>query len=873
MPENEKDSAHSGRMMDKSNTGKSCLEIKALSDKARAVTIAENVRLQELAVFSSSKKGSPGSKKAGERHYESKTTNTEEVNKGIYFSYPSRRHSCSLVNIPTPCVSKMIAHIEEVESKIQEHLKQFEASFEEWSSTTKDEKEDLDVIASEKTVHPEKATDEKCPELKKKMETLLSEAVYLIKSLETDRAEAEQALKQQKSRKKRISMKIDSWSIWKLQELPTAVQKEHEMFSKDLEELHSHLEETTQEVEHLEQQKEKLEEANAKIQKDIDYMTHHAPLLEMKRKQELEALKDRYHKKFEVMELFRSVHDELKDSIELCETTKSQLKHMREEDEKDIIQEETNIETYKKELDQLSSLQAHYSTSIESVNVHIEEDEETMTEMLRETQSSTYEVSNLLKNVDDLKKLFDQYSWRQRKLEREYMDALNHYYSSKRTWDIELSDVSKDLTDVSTSYMALAEENKRLHSEIESIIEETGDSIKKKADYEVEIQSLLELKIKNNNYLRQLYKQAYQIGAVYYVARHKTEDLENQIAEVRRKFKTREEFLRRLTRGEMAAGVAIQKRLYTIEETQFMEMQEFLRRKALYTLALTEVELPLRKIEADAVKIRLIHRQHSNMLHEIREKQELVRKKVAATKKKLQRKSKKSRKELTKTEGKGSIIHQEIEFTRNKTIILHAKSIELTREIKIMKLEKINFEDKLEKLKDEFIKLRFDKEHSQGVFDHLKLEKQHCEERIFEEDKMFRKLVEMRQSTLAEIRKLQEDSLAENLRLAMEYQAMQTLFLKEKDTYFNGYDRLLSLNASLCDKKKLCQLQDKLDKQWQEYFRLVILFNQNRLEKFQGDSQDSIQKILQVQAESSSLMQHILDFFQTLTDGSCGKDG
>lgn len=49
--------------------------------------------------------------------------------------------------------------------------------------------------------------------------------------------------------------------------------------------------------------------------------------------------------------------------------------------------------------------------------------------------------------------------------------------------------------------------------------------------------------------------------------------------------------------------------------------------------------------------------------------------------------------------GKGSIIHQEIEFTRNKTIILHAKSIELTREIKIMKLEKINFEDKLEKLK------------------------------------------------------------------------------------------------------------------------------------------------------------------------------
>lgn len=60
------------------------------------------------------------------------------------------------------------------------------------------------------------------------METLLSEAIHLVKSLETDRAEAEQALRQQKSRKKRISMKIDCWSIWKLQELPTAVQKGNE---------------------------------------------------------------------------------------------------------------------------------------------------------------------------------------------------------------------------------------------------------------------------------------------------------------------------------------------------------------------------------------------------------------------------------------------------------------------------------------------------------------------------------------------------------------------------------------------------------------------------------------------------------------------
>lgn len=55
-------------------------------------------------------------------------------------------------------------------------------------------------------------------------------------------------------------------------------------------------------LEDLEKQKEMLEQANAKVQKDIDYMTHHVHLLESKRKQEIEALRDRYHKKFEVTE-------------------------------------------------------------------------------------------------------------------------------------------------------------------------------------------------------------------------------------------------------------------------------------------------------------------------------------------------------------------------------------------------------------------------------------------------------------------------------------------------------------------------------------------------------------------------------------------
>uniref|UniRef100_G1M8N0 Coiled-coil domain containing 178 n=1 Tax=Ailuropoda melanoleuca TaxID=9646 RepID=G1M8N0_AILME len=71
----------------------------------------------------------------------------------------------------------------------------------------------------------------------------------------------------------------------------------------------------------------------------------------------------------------------------------------------------------------------------------------------------------------------------------------------------------------------------------------------------------------------------------------------------------------------------------------------------------------------------------------------------------------------------------------------------------------------------------------------------------------------------------------------------------------------------------LCQLQRRIHKVWQKHFKLVVLYSQMRLAKFQTDSQESIQKILAVQEESSNLMQRILDFFQTLTDGSCKNDG
>ncbi|KAM6148370.1 coiled-coil domain-containing protein 178 [Erethizon dorsatum] len=714
----------------------------------------------------------------------------EEVNKAVYFNYPCRRQSCGQVNIPAPCVNKIISHIENVESKLQEHLKQFETSLEEWSRTSSsiDLKEDQSTATPGKKVKPEGERGEKCPELKQEMETLLSETIRLIRSLETDRAEAEYALKQQKLRKKMIIMKIDSWSIWKLQELPLAVQKEHEAYLRDIIELRWHLEDRNHQVEQLQKQKTKLEEANAKVQADIDFMQDHAALLDSKRRQEEEALQEFYQKKIEVMKLSRQTQEELEQITKDCENAKRQIQETKEEMEKDIHDNEINLEMHKKEIDKLKNLRTHCCSKIENVKMDIEESEEAVMEALRETKSSTEEVTALSRTLNDLRKTHDQMCWKQKKHEQQYMEVLNDFYATKKTWDVELYDVTRDFSDISVAYAQAMGENKKLSNEIITITDRISESMKRKAQYESEVQYLLKLKSKNNDYLKQLYQEAYEIGALFHITKmaeielarlrlpkittsnselkkeirpkrspritagegpsqspagcwanlveaegsfwtedlaegHEMSDLlrrsschdalsqgptENMSQENTCLF-VREDFLKKLTRGKVAAGMIIQKRLYAIQESLLLERQDLVKEKALYVLTLAEILEPLQQLEDDAVRIRAMHTEQAEM-------------EIGS---------------LGKVIGSGWRYVQMLVCVKRKQ---EAKNKVLITELGVGSALDI------------FLTIKYKKEQAQAVFDHLMGEKRACEERIREENRTFRKLLAVRQKTLADLK-------------------------------------------------------------------------------------------------------------------------
>ncbi|XP_045151968.1 coiled-coil domain-containing protein 178 [Echinops telfairi] len=804
-------------------------------------------------------------------------TNTEEKTKALYFGYPTRRHSCCVVNIPGPCVNKIISHIEDVESKIQKYLRKFETAYGEWTrvAPARGGTEDwstASIAAIEGPVQTEEK-DAKCPEIKQEMGPLLSEAIHLIKSLETDRAEAEEALRVQKLRKKNITTQIDSWSIWRLEELPSAVQKEHEMHLRDIIELQWHIKNKGQQLQVLEEQKKKLEEANTKIEVDIEYMITHDPLLDLKRNQELETLRDLYFKKREAMERYKHVHGELEDTKEHCESAKVKGEQIKTEMDKDIRHNEINLEMYKKEMDKLNKLCLQYFTSIDEANIDIEEKEGEVTEALKKAQSSENELALLTRKLEDLRRLYDRLSLKKKHYEKEYKEVLNTFYAAKNTWDTELSNVSKDFSDLSKSFTQVSDENKKKEKETEILADLINESIKKKAQHELAIQSLFKLKAENNELIKELYKEAYNVGTLFHLTKFNTDELEGKIAEVRRRFKGREDFLKRLIRNEVATALQIQKKMYHIQDIQAQEKQSLLDKKIIYILALEKVEEPLLELEEEFTRIKNIHRHHADVINKILEKKNFIRRNVEKTKKKLEMKEKQTRNALTETEVKRSTIFKEIYDTRSKASVFQAKINNLNEELKVKEEEKKRFEKTFDVLNENFLAIRHKKEHIQAVFDHLKDEKKALEERLSEEGERFNMITSMRQKTLEEIKKTQLDSLEENLRLAQEYQKVQDDFLIEKEKYFNQYERKLSLEASVRDKVQFCQLQRRIQKVWETHFKLVVLYNQTKLAKFQQDSQGSIQKILAVQEDSSHLIQHIGTFFQSLPDGLCEFDG
>ncbi|NXI74286.1 CC178 protein, partial [Anseranas semipalmata] len=213
----------------------------------------------------------------------------------------TKQRSCAFVNTPLPCINKTIHHIQELEVKMEKCFQQYNHVLKEekmpWitKQVGAESSEDTWLSLSTRLDFQEanaSCGDSKTLTLKQETEALLLEVTELIKRLEADREEAEKALERERQRRKKLGMEIDCMSLWRLQQLPAAVQKEYETCAQNTWELRWHFDCKSRQLRQVQNQILKIETVNRKIQEDIDSMKKHSPLLEEKLNLEGEAVTD-----------------------------------------------------------------------------------------------------------------------------------------------------------------------------------------------------------------------------------------------------------------------------------------------------------------------------------------------------------------------------------------------------------------------------------------------------------------------------------------------------------------------------------------------------------------------------------------------------
>ncbi|XP_029868629.1 coiled-coil domain-containing protein 178 [Aquila chrysaetos chrysaetos] len=306
--------------------------------------------------------------------------------------------------------------------------------------------------------------DSKTLTLKQETEALLLEVTELIKRLEADREEAEKALELEKQRRKKLGMKIDCMSLWRLQQLPAAVQKEYETCVQDTLELQWHFDCKSHQLRQVQNQILKIETVNRKIQEDIDFMKKHSPLLEEKLNLEGEAVKDvllAYEKtskiysdvRCELMEIQRTIKriDEesekkiqsMYEKIEYAEMLSSQyknkLKHSEfiwteycmklKETEEKIIKDEKHLEEL---VEQKAEIQEDAKCWNSKKLSYLDQRVQELDKQQKQTEQKLDQKRNILQQqLNDIQAALEQIVKENLWLAQEYQIFQNYYLNSK----------------------------------------------------------------------------------------------------------------------------------------------------------------------------------------------------------------------------------------------------------------------------------------------------------------------------------------------------------------------------------------------------------------------------------------------------------
>ncbi|XP_074996820.1 coiled-coil domain-containing protein 178 [Calonectris borealis] len=724
--------------------------------------------------------------------YSSKDSNgpsqgTSDKNKWI----TTRQRSCAFVNTPLPCINKAIAHIQELELKIEKCFQQYGYVFKEekipWITKQISGESIEDIWLSLSSNLDFKKADVSCEggktlTWKQETEALLLEVTELIKRLEADREEAEKALELEKQRRKKLGMKIDCMSLWRLQQLPAAVQKEYDMCVQDTLELQWHFDCKSHQLRQVQNQILKTETVNRKIQEDIDFMKKHSPLLEEKLNLEGEAVKDVLLAYEKTSKRYSDVHCEL---MEIQKT----MKRIDEESEKKtksmyekIKYTEMLLSQYKNELKHSEFIWTEYCMKLKETEEKIIKDEKHLEELVKQKAEIQEDAKCWNSKIEDLNNKIAAQGDETVKISDASSEVIKAIEELKSTRESDLQNIKQKLLNINEALDILKCENEELEGENEDFLQKFGNSSRKKKAYQSEVETICKSMCKIEKQIEGLNESRCNAELSYSEKKKEYEDL--------KKAKTAEEISYKNLEWNLKKEIQVQKGVWKVTQARI---------KAIYDELEEKRKEKLKKREEDMKRVEEIERQVADLETKFKRNKDAFKdnhEKLSYLDQRVQELDKQQKQTEQQLEQKRSIMQQQLNDIQEKFSFASSQIAEnshttenLKNELKelneLWNMKQMQMEN-TEKSFTDFWKnlshVMFKQQHVQMVFNHLQDELAEYEKRLKQKEKTYGELLQIRKKNLKDSEVSINRSGFLYVRSEITISLVLTLFRSKKDT-------------------------------------------------------------------------------------------
>ncbi|KAM3866206.1 LOW QUALITY PROTEIN: uncharacterized protein ccdc178 [Diretmus argenteus] len=697
---------------------------------------------------------------------------------------PGTRHSCALVNSPSPCVNKAIYHIQELKRKVENWCQQSSDSDTESIMSTELYIEGIGLRLS--------CSGENGPlsPLWKETTDVLVEVVNLIERLEADRQEAEEALQNEKRRRRTLENKVDSISLWKQQEHAFVVQKEHEACIRDITELKWHLKRRR---EKLDQEQEKLlhmEVLNQRLHEDIDFVKEHGPFVREKLELESNVMNQINTTQTEADKTYTKTHDDLKLAEEELKEMELKAKNEKESMDNALTDIKNQLADRLEDLKQLKAL-------LEVQRAKVKDAEQSAA--LKEKQCAT-----ILQCIPEMEAT-----------ERTTNDR-------KREGKAEVSHFEELLQSKRQTLMALHEENKEYELEVEDYKNKTSESEKAVKQMHKERKQMLQKISENEEQRDEVKEELTQVVAQHSGVQARLEEQEQLTF-------MEEQRARQTQRNSELSKLQLQKEFEDASsatkdlETEIEKLRKLYNDKSQKIKTLTE-------------KLKDIHCERRNILISLEKEKKLKRDHLRAVK------------ELH------TATIKRYDYTLGRISDLTKKSTEYRDASDKMEEIATTMPEVIEELQSVFDVWEFKNQSAALIMSTLQSDINNCLQRTQRSIKTHTAHFTSRQKKMEDIKEALEIALKENTELAHQYSDHQKSLMMAKQEAVCVFSEKNRAKEYFYYHTQLSLLQKRMHKAMVKYFKQRRLYSQAELDHCQALSQETNQKIKTVQTLQGATM-------------------